>query len=124
MIATDENALICDLAETYNIYDYRSLPVRLAATYSAGLRETSRIKMKLRGDELGDSERTILALIYDALAVLGWDGEGSPPSMLDAMYGQLPERKEKQKKLKSFDSPQDFEQARKRIIERRQRCRN
>ena len=26
MIKTDEDALICDLAETYQIYDYKSLP--------------------------------------------------------------------------------------------------
>lgn len=120
MIATDENALICDLAETYNIYDYRSLPVKLAATYSAGLRENSRIKMKLRGDVLGDSERTLLALIFDLVARSGWIGEGTPPSMFDAMYGELPERKAEQKKNRSFSSPQEYEQARKKIIERRQ----
>ena len=45
MIEFDEDALICDLAETYQIYDYRSLPVKLVATLSAGLREDSRIKM-------------------------------------------------------------------------------
>ena len=36
MIFTDEEALICDLAETYQIFDYRSLPVRTVATLSAG----------------------------------------------------------------------------------------
>lgn len=124
MIATDENALICDLAETYNIYDYRSLPVKLAATYSAGLRENSRIKIKLRGDVLGDSDRMLLAMLYDVVAKIGWIGEGTPPSMVDAMYGELPERKAEQKKNRSFSSPQEYEQARKEIIERRQRCRN
>ena len=98
MIATDENALICDLAETYNIYDYRSLPVKLAATYSAGLRENSRIKIKLRGDVLGDSDRMLLAMLYDVVAKIGWIGEGTPPSMVDAMYGELPKRKAEQKK--------------------------
>lgn len=124
MIATDENALICDLAETYNIYDYRSLPVKLAATYSAGLRENSRIKIKLRGDVLGDSDRMLLAMLYDVVTKIGWIGEGTPPSMVDAMYGELPERKAEQKKNRSFSSPQEYEQARKEIIERRQRCRN
>ena len=119
MIATDEHALICDFAETYHIYDYRSLPVKLAATYSAGLRENSRIKMKMRGDALGDSNRMLVAMIYDAVAMLGWNGDGKPPSMLDAMYGELPQQ-EKKKKLQSFSSPEEYEQARKRILERRQ----
>ena len=47
MIKTDEDALICDLAETYQIYDYKSLPAYMVATFSVGLRENSRIKMKL-----------------------------------------------------------------------------
>lgn len=120
MIATDENALQCDLAETYNIYDYRSLPVKLAATFSVGLRENSRIKMIMRGDKLGDSNRTILAEIYDLLAMIGWVGEGTPPSMLDAMYGDLPEQKREQKKNRSFGSAEEYERARKKITERRQ----
>ena len=119
MIAVDENALICDFAETYNIYDYRSLPVKLAATYSAGLRENSRIKMRLRGDTLGDSDRSLMAMIYDALAMLGWIGYGEPPSMLKAMYGELPEAPTATKEIKSFDTPEDYERARKEMIERR-----
>lgn len=49
MIAKDEDALICDLAETYRIFDYRSLPLKTVATFSVGLRENSRIKMSLGG---------------------------------------------------------------------------
>ena len=45
MINLSEYALICDFAETYHIFDYRSLPVKLAATLSAGLRDDSRSKM-------------------------------------------------------------------------------
>ena len=36
MIAVDENALICDLAETYGIYNYRQLPPTLVAVFSLG----------------------------------------------------------------------------------------
>lgn len=116
MIATDEHALICDLAETYRIYDYRSLPVRLVATFSAGLREDSRIMMKLRGDKLGDSNRLVLGMLYDALVALGWTDDTPPPSMVDAMYGDLTEKKKKP--LRSFDSPQEYERARKALIGR------
>lgn len=119
MIAADEDALICDFAETYHIYDYRSLPAKLAATYSAGFRENSRIRMKMRGDTLGDSNRMLLAMIYDVLAMISWIGEGTPPSMVDAMYGELPEQKKKP--LKSYSSPEEYEQARKKKLkERRQ----
>ena len=120
MIATDEDALICDFAETYSIYDYRSLPVRLVATYSAGLRENSRIKMKMRGDVLGDSDRLLIGMIYDTLIRIGWLGEGEPPSVVDAMYGELPEPVEQKKELRSYASPEEYEQARKNLIERRQ----
>ena len=49
MIRLDRDALICDLAETYHIYDMRSLPLQTVATLSAGLRDDSRIKMKAGG---------------------------------------------------------------------------
>jgi len=39
MLELDEDALVCDLAETYGIYNYRSLPATLVATFSVGLRE-------------------------------------------------------------------------------------
>lgn len=46
MVAEDEHALICDLAETYGIYDYHKLPARTVAILATGLREDSRIFMK------------------------------------------------------------------------------
>ncbi|MBQ4177615.1 MAG: hypothetical protein II640_09125, partial [Lachnospiraceae bacterium] len=49
MINADEDALICDLAETYGIFDMESLPVKLVATLAMGLRGDSRIKMKISG---------------------------------------------------------------------------
>ena len=69
MINLNEDALICDLAETYKIYDYRSLPVRLAATLSAGLRDNSRIKL-LMADSSVSLETHILASIADNLTLL------------------------------------------------------
>ena len=33
MIKTDEDALICDLAETYRIYDYKQLPAYQVAVF-------------------------------------------------------------------------------------------
>lgn len=52
MINIDEDALMCDLAETYHIYNYRSLPCKMVATFSCGLRNSSRIKMKMAGTSI------------------------------------------------------------------------
>lgn len=43
MILTDEDALICDLAETYHVLDYRALPLKTAAALASGLRADARI---------------------------------------------------------------------------------
>lgn len=37
MLAHDEDALVCDMAETYRIYDMYSLPVRMVATLALSL---------------------------------------------------------------------------------------
>ena len=52
MISVDRNALICDMAETYHIYDLRGLPARTLATLAFGLRADSRIKMRLSDQQL------------------------------------------------------------------------
>lgn len=90
MIATDKEALICDLAECYHIYDYRALPARLLATLSAGLRENSRIKMKLAGLTV-TRETYLLGAAVDALNLLVWmktkdgaKGKHRPKSILQA----------------------------------------
>ena len=65
MIKTDEDALICDLAETYQIYAY------MVATFSVGLRENSRIKMKLSNQKVPFVE-LLLSMISDELTRLIW----------------------------------------------------
>lgn len=71
MIACDEEALICDLAETYHIYNYRELPVRLVATLSVGLRADSRIYMKLN-KEIVSTNTVLLTSVVDQLNILIW----------------------------------------------------
>lgn len=44
-----KDKVICDLAETYRIYDYRSVPVPLLATLVSGLGPNSRVGMELDG---------------------------------------------------------------------------
>ena len=49
MIALDEDALICDLAETYHIYNMESFSPVLIATLAEGLGPNSRIRLKRSG---------------------------------------------------------------------------
>ena len=112
MIELDEDALICDLAETYHIFDYRSLPVKLAATLSAGLRDDSRIKLKAAESAVG-LETIILAVIADNLTLLrasmGKD-KAKPFLFTDAINSE-----KKKEKAKGFKTVEEFEAALKRI---------
>ena len=87
----DEAAVICDLAETYQIYDYRSLPVQLVATLSAGLRDNSRIKMRLSGAPCSQ-EVLLLAMIADRVEAFRYgfsDQKTKPPvSVVESLYGK------------------------------------
>ena len=83
MINIDEQALICDLAEVYHIYDYKSLPIKLVATFSVGLRDDSRIKMKMNREK-APMKTIMLAMIADILSMMFWsiagaESHGKPP---------------------------------------------
>ena len=110
MISVDENALICDLAETYHIYDYRSLPVKLVATLAAGLREDARIKLKMAGTTASRGT-IILGTIADRLGLLIYSlskGNGEvPESIAETFY--VKEKKESTYRV--FDSPEAFREA-------------
>ena len=69
MIRLDEDALICDLAETYHVFNYRALPVKVGATLCTGLRDNSRIKMKA-SEMTVSSETFLLAVIADRIELL------------------------------------------------------
>lgn len=71
MICVDEEALICDLAETYHIYDYRQLSPKTVAVFSVGLNEQSRIKLKLAGLNV-PINTLLLAQIVDSINTLVW----------------------------------------------------
>ena len=117
MIAMDEDALICDLAETYQIFDYRSLPVKLVATLSSGLRDDSRIRMKMRGEKIRLTD-TLLACLYDAYQNYLWAryGEGEAPESIYKILVEGSCRKENPNGVRSFDSPEAYEETRRKII--------
>lgn len=123
MLKLDRNALICDMAETYNIYDLKALPVTTVALLACGLRENSRIMQKINGIEM-PVNTILLAHIADRLGILIWQntkdgqrGRNRPESIAAQMIaGAKP--KSNHMRGAVFDSPEDFEKARKRILER------
>ena len=111
MIKLDEDALVCDLAETYQIYDYSQLPLLKVAVFACGLREDSRIKQLVSIDTM------LLAGIVDRLSLSLWiqtkDGQkgvNRPKSVVD----QLTQKEEKgEREHLVFSSGEEFEKYRK-----------
>lgn len=110
MIATDETALICDLAETYGIFDYEQLPANTVAAFSVGLRQDSRIKMSMSGQKL-PFDTILLAGLVDRLSILIWQntkdgqkGSNKPTSLVETLTTEPKEREEV-----AFETGEDFE---------------
>lgn len=107
-----EDLIICDLAETYGIYDYRMLPPKTVATLVLGLREDSRVMMKISKARLSYKD-SILALIFDGVLAVNYKlghkkGQEKPKSL----YKKLTEVQKKDE-LRSFRTPEEYEKWRK-----------
>ena len=121
MVSVDEGALICDFAETYGIYDYRSLPLRTTATLASGLRDDARIKTKIRGGKAETDTDVLIGMVYDRLVdVLRFLGAyKKPPESLALRLAGIPEGKVKEgTNIRSYSSGDDFEKARNRILQK------
>lgn len=112
MVSADRDALLCDLAETYGVFDFKALPVSTLATLSVGLRDDSRIKIRMSGNRISRTEM-LLAACLDRLSMLWWskteDGQKNrnrPKSILDLLNGTKQESD-----IQTFDSPESFDQA-------------
>ncbi len=115
MIAEAEEELICDFAETYHIYDYQGLPAYYAATLVCGLRDGSRVRMKLSGQKM-PTDTLLLASVADALAMLVWfkteDGQKNrkrPESILSKFLQN--EKKDTKDKPKAFKTVAELDAA-------------
>lgn len=116
MLKVDEDAIICDLAETYSIYDYRQLPALKVAVFVCGLRADSRIMMQISDSKL-PLDTLLLAGVADRLSIMLWQntkdgqrGKNQPVSIVDQLTKQI-EREEV-----SFESGKDFETEKARIL--------
>lgn len=116
MINLDEDALICDLAETYHILNYKGLSLRLVATLSNGLSEDSRIKRKISNRRLR-LDVTLQAVAVDRLTQLLWTktedakrGRNKPQSILEMLEHPA------ERQHKTFNSIESFERKRAQIM--------
>lgn len=119
MMKLDEDALLCDLAETYQIYDFKQLPLSKVAVFSYGLRDDSRIKMRMNEQNV-TLDNLLLAGINDALNLLVWfktkdgqKGNNKPELITSKLVGIA----EKTSDNEVFVSGQDFEETRLKLIE-------
>lgn len=117
MLAEDEDAVICDLAQVYGVFDYTALPVQTAAVLACGLPPESRIMRRISGASV-DTATLLLASAVDRLSVLCWrqtedgvHGLNPPASVVDILLGR-----EAEKPVASYASGADFEAARNRIL--------
>lgn len=119
MIKQDEDALICDLAETYRIYDYRQLPLLQVAVFAYGLRDDSRIK-KIISNQVVSLDTLLFASMVDRLSLSLWlqtadgqKGTNRPNSIVD----HLTKKEEKDEKdYLVFKSGEDFEKYREKLL--------
>lgn len=118
MITLDEEAFICDMAETYQIYDYRSVPCKLLGTLAAGLREDSRIKTKINGVKAGP-DTILLAQVLDCVRFLVWakttdaeKGRNRPKSIASKLY------MEKEVDHSHDLTPEEYNRIRNKILKR------
>lgn len=116
MINLDEDALICDLAETYHILNYKGLSLRLVATLSNGLSEDSRIKRKVANRRLTLND-ALTAAAVDKLTQILWTktedakrGRNKPQSILDMLEHPA------ERQHKTFSSVEAFERRRAQIM--------
>lgn len=112
MLSVDRDALICDLAETYGIFDLRALPVSLLATLAVGLREDSRIKLRLAGAKVPQIQM-LMAAAVDRLSMLLWAqtedghrGVNRPKSIVEILMGGEHDGGA----IQAFDTIVDFEE--------------
>ena len=106
MMSNYHDELVCDMAETYRIFDIKRVPASLAATLAVGLRDDSRVKQAKSGanDRQRVSDNTLmLAYIVDLLRGVGIDDDAS----LRRWY-MTPQQERDETEHEIFDSPEAY----------------
>ena len=117
---TDADALTCDMAETYSVYNMRALPVFTAATLACGLRDDSRVKRHLF-DVKVPLELQLQIGIFDLLRWIQWSktksaetGDDYPEPLLAKVLGI--DKDQTDQTVTAFDSAEEFEKRRKELL--------
>lgn len=99
------------MAETYGVFDFEGLPARKLAALAVGLRDNSRIKMKMSG-EIVQRQDMLQAAMVDRLSLLLWaktkdgqNGTNRPKSLVEILLGDS----KKEGDVQSFATPEEFE---------------
>lgn len=121
MLQHDKDALLCDLAETYHIFDIKALPLDKVALFSYGLSEDSRIKRSMNGNK-AKLDTLLLASISDALRTLVYfqtedaqHGRNRPESIVARLTGK---EESHDSNVRTFKTIEDFEKAYKEAFEK------
>ncbi len=121
MIQNDKHALVCDLAETYHILNYRELPVLLVASLCYGLKPNSRSKMMINNMKY-ELNTVLLAGVVDRLSILVWSktkdaqkGKNKPKSIVSELVNE-----KVKDKYRCFKSGKDFEEERRKILKNKE----
>ena len=107
MLALDRDSFICDMAETYRLFDIKSIPIRLLAVLASGLGVNSRIRLKREGLK-APWEVVLLATMVDMWS--SDDNERIAPGFL------VTEKKARKDTFKVFRSVEEFEKEKAYII--------
>lgn len=108
--------MICDLAETYHLFDYRRVPGRLLGTLVAGLGPNSRVYQKLAEQEV-PTDTFLQAAIVDELRMIVYLLDGNKnKKMPEPITGRLVKSHEKPRRQEVFRTPEDFMRARAALI--------
>lgn len=119
MMATDEDSLLCDLAEYYSVYSFQQLPLSTIAILASGLPVDSRIMRKFSKAKVTLTEQLLAALLDDfnmyiySMSKDAKKGKNKPKSIVDTILHAEEIQKEKPKTYRTTD---DFEKAKARIL--------
>lgn len=124
IVKENEDALVCDFMQYYNISDWRSYSPFFIATLASGLPEDSRVMKILSGIKY-PIDTMLLAVIADNLSLLWWaktvDGQRNqnrPKSFVEILNGK--DKKDEAKDIITFNTPEDFEKYRAELVERKE----
>ena len=111
MLDTDRAALYCDLAETYHVFGFESLPVTDLAMLASGLRDNSRIKQKMSGITYPPTE-LILARMADTVSLFRYGFmEDKKGKNMPYLFTEHLREDDKTDKPQSFMSGAEFDAA-------------